>query len=69
MKKKPSDFVVEKTYDNLPMCTEEQTAAYIAKAKTFINTTHWYADCQSVAYCAIADYLASLDGVQLKRGS
>lgn len=68
MKKKLSDFVIQKDYDNLPVCSEEQTAAYIAKGKAFINTTNWYADCRSVAYCAIADYLASLDGVQLKRG-
>lgn len=55
-------------YDELPVCSDEQQEEYFKKAREFLSSTHWYQDSNSTARCAIADYLAWADGVQLQRG-
>lgn len=59
---------MNKKYDELPECTDEQQEEYFKKANEFLNSTHWYHNYQSTARCAIADFLAYQDGVKLIRG-
>lgn len=56
------------TYRKLPSASEEQTSFYVEKAMEFLASSGGlYSSYKSIAVYAIADYMASQDGLQLLR--
>ena len=68
MKKKPleaplPDWPLTST---LPLCTEEQTKAYLLQAKQFIKATRFYHDIRGSSELAVAEYIAYKEGYTLR---
>ena len=55
------------SYRNLPEASEEQSQQFVREARSFIEDNGYYSSYKGVAVTAVADYIASTNGLQLLR--
>lgn len=68
-KKKPKELSPSREFPHIstyPTASSAQSDQYMADAAAFIKSTGFYQDVRGTARCAVAEYMAAMDGLTIR---